>query len=515
MFMNKIFSAFLLLLTATGLFAQKKKAKTPDPQVYASTITTEDLSKHLYIVASAEMQGRETATEGQKKAAEYIENHFKAIGLKPGNNDSYQQVFPVYKDEPGNAEVEVNGKIFSLNSDFVPFAQWNNSATQYFSDVVFVGHGIVDKDADDYAGLNVVGKAVLVLDGSPSGFKPSAQGFRSSVSLYGKISSARSKGASAVIIAGTGFPRKPGAASGNMYVNLFKAEQYPNTFIVSDQVAKSIAGSDSAWSKWVEAGKSSKVSGSSLKSNVKLVYSKKTIELNSSNVLGYVEGSDLKDEWLIITAHYDHEGVKNGAIYYGADDDGSGTVAVLEMAEAFVKAKAAGHGPRRNVMFMTVSGEEKGLWGSAYYGDHPTVPLEKVTADLNIDMIGRVDTERLKDDTLNYVYVVGDDKLSTELKPISEGVNNKYTKMVLDYRFNDPKDPNRIYYRSDHYNFARKGVPIIFYYDGMLKADYHKPTDTPDKINYPLLAKRAQLVFHTAWVMANKDGLLKRDIPLE
>jgi Zn-dependent M28 family amino/carboxypeptidase len=245
------------------------------------------------------------------------------------------------------------------------------------------------------------------------------------------------------------------------------------------------------------------------------VYSKNTVELNSSNVLGYVEGSDLKDEWLIITAHYDHEGVKNGAIYYGADDDGSGTVAVLEMAEAFVKAKAAGYGPRRNVLFMTVSGEEKGLWGSAYYGDHPTVPLEKVTADLNIDMIGRVDTERIKDDTLNYVYVVGDDKLSTELKPISEGVNNKYTKMVLDYRFNDPKDPNRIYYRSDHYNFARKGVPIIFYYDGMLKADYHKPTDTPDKINYPLLARRAQLVFHTAWVMANKDGLLKRDLPLE
>ncbi len=513
--MNRIVSAVLLLLFTTGLFAQKKKGKAPDPQVYASSITTEDLSRHLYIVAGAEMQGRETATEGQKKAAVYIENYFKTIGLNPGNNGSFQQVFPVYKDEPGNSEVEVNGKSFALNTDFIPFTQWNNTATQYFSEIVFVGHGIVDKDVDDYTGMNVSGKAVLVMDGSPSGFKPSAQGFRSSVSVYGKISAARSKGASAVIITGTGFPRKPGAVGGNMYVNLYKAEQYPNTFIVSDQVAKSIVGSDSVWSKWVEAGKTSKVAGSVVKNNIKLVYSKNTVELNSSNVLGYVEGSDLKDEWLIITAHYDHEGVKNGAIYYGADDDGSGTVAVLEMAEAFVKAKAAGHGPRRNVLFMTVSGEEKGLWGSAYYGDHPTVPLEKVTADLNIDMIGRVDTERIKDDTLNYVYVVGDDKLSTELKPISEGVNNKYTKMILDYRFNDPKDPNRIYYRSDHYNFARKGVPIIFYYDGMLKADYHKPTDTPDKINYPLLAKRAQLVFHTAWVMANKDGLLKRDLPLE
>ena len=185
------------------------------------------------------------------------------------------------------------------------------------------------------------------------------------------------------------------------------------------------------------------------------------------------------------------------------------------MAEAFVKAKKEGKGQRRNVLFMTVSGEEKGLWGSEYYSEHPTVPMDKVTADLNIDMIGRTDTERITGDTLNYVYVVGDDKLSSELKPISEGVNNKYTKLVLDYKFNDPKDPNRIYYRSDHYNFARKGDPIIFYYDGMLKADYHQPTDTPDKINYPLLAKRAQLVFHTAWEMANREAQLKRDIPLQ
>jgi len=163
---------------------------------------------------------------------------------------------------------------------------------------------------------------------------------------------------------------------------------------------------------------------------------------------------------------------------------------------------------------MTVSGEEKGLWGSEYFSEHPTIPLDKATADLNIDMIGRVDTERKTGDTLNYVYVVGDDKLSSDLKPISEGVNNKYTNMILDYKFNDPKDPNRIYYRSDHFNFANKGVPIIFYYDGMLLSDYHKPTDTPDKIYYPLLSKRAQLVFYTAWEMANREEKLKRDIPL-
>jgi Zn-dependent M28 family amino/carboxypeptidase len=162
---------------------------------------------------------------------------------------------------------------------------------------------------------------------------------------------------------------------------------------------------------------------------------------------------------------------------------------------------------------MTVSGEEKGLLGSAYYAENPVYPLAKTTANLNIDMIGRMDPKRTKGDSTNYVYVVGDDKRSTELRPISEAVNKKYTKLELDYKYNDPNDREFIYYRSDHYNFARNGVPIIFYFNGT-HADYHRPTDTPDKINYNLMEKRARLVFHTGWEMANKDQLLKRDIPL-
>ena len=163
---------------------------------------------------------------------------------------------------------------------------------------------------------------------------------------------------------------------------------------------------------------------------------------------------------------------------------------------------------------MTVSGEEKGLWGSEYYSDNPFFPLDKTTVDLNIDMIGRVDTERTSADTLNYVYVIGHDKISSDLSIINEGVNNKYTNLVLDYKFDDPNDKNQIFFRSDHYNFARKGVPILFFYDGMLKADYHKPTDTVDKINWALLEKRSRMIFHTAWEMANRDAMLKRDTPL-
>jgi len=215
----------------------------------------------------------------------------------------------------------------------------------------------------------------------------------------------------------------------------------------------------------------------------------------------------------VLSAHYDHLGRRDSVIYYGADDDGSGTVSILQLAKAFAKAKTDGKGPRRSVLFLANSGEEKGLWGSEYYSEHPAYPLEQTTVDLNIDMIGRIDPGRKKGDSTNYVYVVGDDKLSSELKPISETQNKKFTKLELDYKFNDPADPQRIYYRSDHYNFARKGVPIIFYFDGIHK-DYHRPTDTPDKINYDLMEKRARLVFYTAWEMANRNDMLKRDIPL-
>jgi Zn-dependent M28 family amino/carboxypeptidase len=240
-------------------------------------------------------------------------------------------------------------------------------------------------------------------------------------------------------------------------------------------------------------------------------FQKKSGTVDASNVLGIVEGSDKKDEYVFLTAHYDHLGKYDGVIYNGADDDGSGTVTVMQMAQAFAQAKRDGNGPRRTMVFMTVSGEEKGLWGSEYYSDHPLFPLEKTSVDLNTDMIGRVDTERKTADSLNYVYVVGHNKISSDLPVINEGMNKKYTNLVLDYKFDDPNDPNRIYYRSDHYNFARKGVPVLFFYDGMLQADYHKPTDDVDKINWPLFQKRAQMIFYTAWEMANREKMLKRN----
>jgi Zn-dependent M28 family amino/carboxypeptidase len=278
-------------------------------------------------------------------------------------------------------------------------------------------------------------------------------------------------------------------------------------------MAAAIMGNDD-WTNIKTDTKNEQLISKTYTANIYLESSKKVLKLESSNVLGVLEGSDLKDEYVFITAHYDHEGMRDTTIFYGADDDGSGTVSVLELAQAFTKAKAEGKGPRRSIVFMTVSGEEKGLWGSEYYVNHPVFPLEKTSVDLNIDMIGRVGSEYLKDkDSINYVYIIGDDKLSSDLTPITEQVNKKNMKLKLDRKYNDPKDPNRFYYRSDHYNFAEKGVPIIFYFNGV-HADYHQPTDTPDKINYPVLAKRAQLVFYTAWEMANMDAMLKRDLKL-
>jgi Zn-dependent M28 family amino/carboxypeptidase len=231
-------------------------------------------------------------------------------------------------------------------------------------------------------------------------------------------------------------------------------------------------------------------------------------EVETENVLGYLEGSDKKDELVIVTAHYDHIGRNGEQINNGADDDGSGTTSVMEIAQAFVEAKKAGHGPRRSMLFMTVTGEEKGLLGSAYYTNNPIFPLENTVVDLNIDMIGRTDEAHVED--REFVYLVGSNRLSSELHDLSEEVNKTFTNLSLDYTYNDENHPDRIYYRSDHWNFAKNNVPVIFYFNGT-HDDYHRPTDTVDKIEFDLLQKRAQLVFYTAWVVANRDNRLVVD----
>jgi Peptidase family M28 len=229
----------------------------------------------------------------------------------------------------------------------------------------------------------------------------------------------------------------------------------------------------------------------------------------SENVLAYIKGSEKPNELIIISAHLDHLGIsEDGKIYNGADDDGSGTVTLFEIAQAFKQAKNEGHGPKRSILFLHLTGEEIGKQGSAFYTQHPVFPLKNTIANLNIDMIGRVDDSHENDK--NYIYLIGADRLSKELHYLSESVNNTFCNINLDYRYNAENDKNQFYSRSDHYNFALHGIPVIFYFNGE-HADYHKTTDTPDKIDYQLLQNRARLIFATAWQLANQPHTLTVD----
>lgn len=229
---------------------------------------------------------------------------------------------------------------------------------------------------------------------------------------------------------------------------------------------------------------------------------------DSENIWAYIEGSEKPNEILVISAHYDHIGIQNGEVYNGADDDGSGTVALLEIAKAFQQAKNEGYGPKRSILFLHVTGEEHGLHGSRYYTDNPLFPLVNTITDINIDMIGRSDD--FHKDSNNYVYLIGSDYLSSDLYKTCEVANKKYININLDYKFNDRNDPNRFYYRSDHYNFAKHNIPSVFLFNGV-HSDYHQASDEVNKIEFDALTKRTQLAFSIAWELANKKDRPKVD----
>lgn len=507
-------------------------------QKFAETITAADLQTHLRILAADDMEGRETGTPGQRKAAEYIARQFADLGLKPpvpmpDGKPGYQQSFTLHRQVWGDFYVKAGDSTYRYGRDFVTNGLLN-VPTETTYETVFVGYGITEGQYDDYAGLDVRGKAVVILDGEPAAFAASSNGadsskpskWKSPDALRLKVQLAREKGAAQVFVA-------MGGASSEEFRQL-KARRLAmtnrfnrpslkpatetigpfGTFFISREMAASLLG-DPANGTFTNVVTAMATTGQPttehLTGRIQLKAERKDDLLQSSNVLGFLEGTDKKDEVVVVSAHYDHIGIgPDGQVNNGANDDGSGTVSVLEIAQAFAKAKAAGQGPRRSMLFLTVSGEEKGLLGSEYYADvNPIVPLERTICDLNIDMVGRVD-DLHAGKSENYLYLIGSDKLSSELHQISEDVNRKYVGMALDYKYNDPADPQRIYYRSDHYNFAKHKIPIIFYFNG-LHADYHQPTDDVEKIDFKLAERSARLVFYTAWTVANRDKRLAVD----
>ena len=509
----KIFFLSLIIVLSIPVSAQKKKLV----QKFANTITAGGLREHLEKLAGNNMEGRATATKGQQKAAAYIQEQFVKLGLKPGVANGYQMAFPVFRDSVTEASITVNGTNYIPDSDFGVFTDNNHACDLKFSEVVFAGYGIHTAKYDDYKDLDVAGRLVVVYSGEPkkddkyliSGNKNQSQWSFPPA----KVDVATKLGAAGLLIIETNFPMKLyNYKLSNPDITAFEFYQPVNTFFISEKIASAIFKEKYNEIK-NKAGRDSLTSIDAAETQIMLTYFRKQLELQSTNVLGMIEGTDKKNEYVLITAHYDHLGIKGGEIYPGADDNGSGTATVIKIAEAFAKARDEGSIPRRTLVFMLVSGEENGLWGSYFYTSHPVYPLEQITVNLNMDMVGRTDFEYNKDkDSVNYIYVIGDDKLSSELRPINESAN-KITRLKLDYKYNDLKNPKRYYYRSDHFNFASKGVPVIFYTDGE-HADYHKPSDISDKINYDLLSRRAQLIFYTAWEIANKDSMLKRDLPL-
>ncbi len=480
-----------LLLSGALLMGMMMPAMAQNPtQVkYANTITVEDLTKHLTYLASDEMKGRDTGSPEGKIAAQYLADFYKGLGLTGPVSGSYFQNVPLVSTNFSKVTLQIGKTKLVENTDFV-FTGDGNMAKAAKADLVFLGL-VTD---ENLAKVDVKGKLVGLW----------AVGVRSN-DLVTKVMDA---GAAGIVIV-----TMEGQANFDRIANRYKSlagrgrigfdqeiKQRPIFMVSSDKMAQLFA---TPVETLKEAAKSNPTSIASQKATFQVVKTKTPVE--AVNVMGFLEGTDKKEEVLVISSHYDHVGVNGeGDAFNGADDDGSGTVSVMEIAEAFATAAKEGNKPRRSILFLNVTGEEKGLLGSEYYAGNPVFPIANTVNNINIDMVGRIDYEYQKAENKDYVYVIGSEMLSSHLKKINEYNNITYTNLILDYRYDAEDDPNRFYYRSDHYNFAKFNIPVIFFFNGV-HDDYHQVTDTVDKIEFPLMTKRAQLIFHTAWDLANRE----------
>ncbi len=490
------------------------------PQVkWAADITADDLYAHLSVIASDEYEGRETGQPGNEKAADYIAQYFKTLGLSdPMENGTHFQPIAFTSSRWEETTLHVNGKKFKHLWDYMTFPTQNEDLGAFAADeVMFLGYGIDSPTYSDYAGKDVQGKVIMIYKGEPTRSDSTSyitgkkEWSEWSTNVNKKLKVAKDKGAKLVLIVedqlkdflfqNRKFLLGPKLDLGDLtQVDYWVA----NHMYISTSIAKEIIGTKSKKFKKIRRliEKKGKSKGYNFPAKLEVVMDKQMKVIEGNNVLGLLPGTDKADEIIVVSAHYDHLGKKGEEIFNGADDNGSGTSTVLDIAESFVKAANDGNAPRRSILFMLVTGEEKGLLGSEYYAENPIYPLENTVADVNVDMVGRVDKRYAHDP--NYVYVIGSDRLSKDLHVINEEMNQKYTQIILDYKYNDEKDPNRYYYRSDHYNFASRGIPAIFYFNGTHE-DYHQPSDTIDKINFDKMAKVGQHIFHVTWELANRD----------
>ena len=477
------------------------------------------LKSNLGYLASDELEGRETATRGAQLAAKFISQELYKYGVKPfGDDNTYFQLINlmVRKVEPETelTIIKNNGtsKVLKLGDDLY-FSKEQTPSAKYKgieSNIVFAGYGITAEDYnfDDYNRIDVKGKVVLLQSGAPAmdedGF--SAEDEKKFGEKKYKIGNAKDHGAVGVLLIPGGkmvkywgYIKKSAVSPSVSLINTDEEDEdaIPVAMLSEESVKDLLTDERKSYDKILEASEDNKpLLGFNLTKKVIFHYRTNVEIKEARNVIGIVEGTDeeLKSEYIVLSAHYDHEGIVKGEIYNGADDNGSGTVAILEAGRRLALLKEN----KRSIILAFHTGEEKGLLGSEYLTENSDF-MSKVVSNINIDMVGREDTES--------IYSIGSGKLSTELYDLVEKVNSETVKFELDYKFDDPNDPNRYYYRSDHYNYAKQNIPVVFFYDHMTE-DYHKPTDDVDKINFEKIEKVSTLITELALRIANLDHKL-------
>ncbi len=492
-------------------------------------ITPERLKAHLELVASDELEGRDTPSRGLDIACLYVATQLKLWGAVPaGDNGTFFQNIKLSRSSIDfkKCEINLNGKSFAYGDGFKN-ASGAGSAS---GNMVYVGHGyfLKGKNIDPYKGLDLKGKIMIVASGMPEG-----TGFRdmqgtAGVDYMTPRQAAEKLGASGIITVPdadylSNWAPRDVARMGGFTMSSDEGKSIPNITIGSE-LAKAIFEGESLSAEDVMKGGGAPEKSFALKSSqlIKLDVVEQREEILAKNVVAIVPGTSptLKDEYVAFGAHIDHVGMRTSGsgdrIFNGADDDGSGTVSILEIAHAFL----TGPKPKRSCLFVWHCGEEKGLWGSEYFTSHPTVPLNKIITQLNIDMIGRSKPEgdtKPSNKVLtgpHEIYVVGSTKMSTDLQKLSESTNAKFLKLTFNYKYDDPKDTENIFYRSDHYNYAKRGIPIIFYFDGVHE-DYHRPGDEVSKIDFLKMSQVARTVMATGWNLANSEKGPVVDKPLK
>lgn len=520
----------LLLLIAfilpSGAFGQAAVKLTTDEKKIAEGVTAKQLKDYLYFVASDEMEGRDTPSRGLDTTAKFIGMNLSRWGFKPAGDDgTFYQKIAIHSEstDPANNKLSIGGTSYAFQDDF--FRTAGNGSAE--APLVYVRDGwmVRAKGIDAYKGVDVKGK-ILVLYGQglprgnrptnmPAGVTQADLAGTKGVDWADPITYAQQSGAKGVILVaspqlagiwgqvknffsrGFSFPEKlrDQAAGGSVELPVM---------LVSASVGDAIFAGESGNRDSATAFAINKTASMTVASRVETKW--------TQNVVAIWEGSDpvLKNEMVAIGAHYDHVGMNPNApgpdkIWNGADDDGSGTVSVLSIAEAISHAAKR---PKRSVLFVWHCGEEKGLWGSEYFNKFPTVDIKQVIAQLNIDMIGRskkVDDTNPKNKDLsgeNAIYVIGKDMMSSTLGSIVDGTNKSYLNLAYDTRYDDPKDTNRFFFRSDHFNYALNGIPITFWFDGVHE-DYHQPGDEPQKIDYNKMEKVARTILLTMWELTD------------